>query len=81
MRNSNVRGGVLHVRRRRRSLAKGAHSWDVSAEESSGGGIKREWGHVGAGEAGGDAYPPWVVDGRAATNILMSPRTLSDPAS
>jgi hypothetical protein len=43
-------------------------------------GIERGWGDVGAGVASGDAYPPWVVDGRAAADVLMSSGTLSDPA-
>jgi hypothetical protein len=37
--------------------------------------------HVGAGEASGGAYSPWMVDGRAAGDVLASPRLLMAPSS
>jgi hypothetical protein len=38
--------------------------------------VKQRGAHAGAGEAGGDAYPPRVADGRPAGEVLLSLSTL-----
>jgi hypothetical protein len=45
------------------------------------GSIKEGGGHVGAGKAGGSAYPPRVMDGRAGADVLVSLKTLPAPSS